>query len=205
MLKHTTMIITAAMVMSLAHGQDDVTRKNIEQNMQNSNQQMGYLQQHNMMPVRTMQDRGYTQSDLENWSDYSPWMNDVYRGLTPRDAVVLKHMLNRMPANEERAVRVALQKCHTGSDSMYSSSQIWQNYMSRQNQNNQDTNWSSMHTRKFMMNDADIWNNTMDGLTIYERRQLGWVWNNMLPSERDALMAAFRTCHEAHWMRANSY
>jgi hypothetical protein len=193
MLKRTLFAAAAAMVMcSSAVAQDGTYHDNVNKNMQNQNNQG--MQDKNMNGQGMGTNNSYsmrTYDDVNNWTDHSTWMKDVWMSMNARDAAALQQALWRLPSAEEKAVRKALQKCHMGNDAMFTKIRE-HSAMSTQGS-------SGMNTSKFMMSDKDVWNSSIDGLTIYEQRQLEWVWENMLASERDALMNALRACHEHHW------
>jgi hypothetical protein len=198
MLKRSLLSAAAVMVMcSPVLAQTGTTYYNNENNMKNM-QNQGYQNNQSgtsMTYSRTM--RTYDQSDLNNYSDHAMWWIDAFRELNPRDQAVLLMAIRRLPGNEEMALRKAVQRCHTGSESMFSSERMSKyHYMDESTQ-------GSMTTRKFMMSSGDIWDNTMYGLTKYEQANMAWTWEHMQPSERDALMNLLRSCHEHNMMKSS--
>ena len=191
------------MAMSVpALGQDGVTRQNNQDNMTRMQNQTT-TQRDQVYGSGTMNTYGsmtYSDQELSDFSDNARWWQDAFKELSPRDQVVLLMAVRRLPGNEERVIRQVVQRCQSGSTVLYDPDRL-----GRYNWNSGSVTTSdAMTMKKFTMSDGDIWNNTMDSLTKYERASFAWTWEHMQPSERDAMAKLMRACYERKWRSMNS-
>jgi len=206
-MKRTLFAAAVAMAMCMpVYGQDGITHDNINKNMQDMHHPKKDVQD-NSMTNRSMTTtswmRSYDQNDINNWSDHSMWWKDAMKELNHRDQAVLLMAIRRLPGSEEMTLRKAVQNCHIGNEKMFTSERMSKYHDMMRESMNQSEN---MRTRKVVVSSTDIWNNTVESMTAYERARMAWTWEQMQPSEREALMNLLRSCHDHHlWSRSSNH
>src|SRR5687767_2726404 len=116
MVKKTFLALGAMALMCTAIAQTGTTNYNINENMKQEKAVDKTSQEY-----KTHSYMGTWADDYSNWDDDAKWMNDIWMSMSPRDRTVLQQALWRLPGNEERTVRMALQKCHKGYDGLATS------------------------------------------------------------------------------------
>ena len=199
-MKRTLFTAAAAMAMCMpAFGQDGITHDQINKNMQDIHNPKKVTQDSmsNTSMTTSYRMRTYDQNDINDWSDHSMWWKDSMKELNHRDQAVLLMAIRRLPGPEEMTLRKAIQNCHIGNEKMFTSERMTKYHdMMKESMNQSET----MLNRKVVVSSTDIWNNTIESMTAYERARMAWTWEHMQPSEQEALMNLLRSCHDHHLM-----